>query len=279
MSLFGPLVLFGAGNLGRRVARTLHPDLFCDNNRALWGTTFEGIPIESPETAVQRYANATFVITIWHPSRTEGMTARMDQLKSLGASNVVPFCALLAEYGDVLLPHGFWERPSYYSKHRGDIQRAKALFDADGSAEFDRQLRLRLGDVSDQVIDSGVPYFPPFNLSRNEVFIDCGAYDGDTIFQFRRATDDEFERIIAFEPDPVNFSALRSRLNGDPRIKLVPVGTGARCENVRFTVDGTSSKISTDGTCVVQIVPLDEALNGIAPTLMKFDIEVVNLTH
>lgn len=139
MSLFGPLVLFGAGNLGRRVARTLHPDLFCDNNRALWGTTFEGIPIESPETAVQRYANATFVITIWHPSRTEGMTARMDQLKSLGASNVVPFCALLAEYGDVLLPHGFWERPSYYSKHRGDIQRAKALFDADGSAEFDRQ--------------------------------------------------------------------------------------------------------------------------------------------
>ena len=116
MTLSSPIVLFGAGNLGRRTARALHPDLFCDNNRALWGTTWEGIPIESPQTAVRRYQRATFVSTIWHPSRAEGMMARVDQLKSLGASQVVPFCALLAEHGDVLLPHGFWERPNYYSR-------------------------------------------------------------------------------------------------------------------------------------------------------------------
>jgi len=71
-------------------------------------------------------------------------------------------------------------------------------------------MRLRLGDVSGQVINSGVQYFPPFSLGRNEVFVDCGAFDGDTIAQFRRATDDHFDQIIAFEPDPVNFAALKS---------------------------------------------------------------------
>ena len=273
MTLSRPLVLFGAGNLGRRVARVLKPEMFCDNNRAVWGTVCEGIPIESPAIALERYPNATFVITIWHPSRKEGMLARIQQLKSMGASNIVPFCALFAEYGDVLLPHGFWERPSYYSKHDDEIRRARELFDAEGRAEFDRQIRLRLGDVSGQVIDLGVQYFPPFGLSHNEVFIDCGAYDGDTILQFRLATGDQFGRIVAFEPDPVNFSALTSALKGDRRITLLPVGTGARHETVRFTVDGTSSKISRDGTCEVQIVPLDEPLNGVVPTLMKFDIE------
>ncbi|PYX45596.1 MAG: hypothetical protein DMG79_18890, partial [Acidobacteria bacterium] len=90
--------------------------------------------------AVQRYRNATFVVTIWHPSRKEGILARIRQLKSLGASSVVPFCVLLDEYGDYLLPHGFWERPKYYSEHRGQIEKAKALFDASGRAEFERQM-------------------------------------------------------------------------------------------------------------------------------------------
>src|SRR5215471_3269379 len=224
MTISSPCILFGAGNLGRRVAGILRPELFCDNNRVLWGTTWEGIPIESPATAVQRYPNATFIVTIWHPSRKEGMLARIHQLKSLGASSVIPFCALLGDFGDALLPHGFWERPGYYSEHNDEIERARALFDGAGQAEFDRQIQLRSGDVFDQVIDPDIPYFPVFHLSDKEVFIDCGAYDGDTISEFRRLTKGRFEKIIAFEPDPINFSALRSSLNGDTRITLVPVG-------------------------------------------------------
>ena len=268
-----PIVCFGAGNLGRRVAQVVRPVLFCDNNASLWGTVVEGVPVESPQTAVERYPHAIFVITIWHPSRTAQMKDRIDQLRSLGASDIIPFPALFSEYGDLLLPHGFWERPSYYAERDEEIQRARALLDAEGRNEFDRQMRLRFADVSGQVIDSEVQYFPPFRLRRDEVFVDCGAYDGDTIAQFRRATGDHFDRIIAFEPDPVNFAALKTAINGDPRITLKPFATGSRRETVRFTIGGTSSMISPDGTCEVQIVTLDEALQGIAPTCMKFDIE------
>jgi len=199
----------------------------------------------------------------------------MKQVRSLGASKVVPFSALLADHRDFLLPHMFWETPDYYARNEQAIGRARALMDAEGKQEFDRQMQLRLGNACGQLIDSGVQYFPGdlFRLGRKEVFVDCGAFDGDTIAEFRRATADDFTEIVAFEPDPQNFSALQRSINGDPRIRLRPHGTGARTETARFILSGTGSRVSSDGDWEVKIVTLDDALEGIAPTYMKFDIE------
>lgn len=275
MKFPSPIVIFGAGRLGRRVAQAVPPALYCDNNPSLWGTDCEGIPVESPETAVKRYPNATFINAIWHPSRTERMADRISQLKSLGASNVIPFSALFADYADLLLPDWFWERPGYYAQHEEEIRGTRALLDAEGREEFDRQMRLRSGDASDQAINYGLQYFPGdlFQLSQNEVFVDCGAYDGDTIAEFRRATGDHFAEIVAFEPDQQNFEALKSAVNGDARITLHPYATGARRETVRFAIGGTASRISSAGTCEVEVITLDEVLSGVAPTYMKLDIE------
>jgi FkbM family methyltransferase len=270
-----PSVVFGAGNLGRRVARVVRPELFCDNNRSLWGTTVEGIPVESPATAIHRYPSATFIVAIWHPSRVEGMVDRIAQLKSLGAQNVIPFTALLTEYRDPLLPHLFWESPEYYAGCKEEIAKARALLDAEGREEFDRQMKLRMGDHLGQVIDSGVQYFPEglFHLDDSEVFVDCGAYDGDTIADFRQASKDRFDRIIAFEPDPENLASLQSSVSGDRRISVQSYATGARRETLHLTMAGTGSHISDDGTCTIEAITLDDALAGTIPTYIKFDIE------
>jgi len=276
MTVSAPIVSFGAGNLGRRIARAVNPILICDSNPSLWGRVVEGTPVESPKTAIQRYPDATFVVAIWNPSRTEGTKELMNHLRSMGARNVVPFTALLPEYGDLLLPHLLWERTDYYRQYQEEIGRTRALLDVAGQQEFDRQMRLRMGDFSDQVVDSGVTYFPAdlFQLSRNEVFVDCGAYDGDTIAAFRKVTGDHFDRIIAFEPDPKNFAALKSAVNGDPRIALEPYATSARRETLRFVAgDGVGSRVSSAGTLEIESITLDEALDGITPTYIKFDIE------
>lgn len=270
------IVCFGAGNLGRRLARVVRPLLFCDNNPALWNTQIDGVPVHSPKAAVDRYPDATFVVAIWNPSRTETMLHRLEFLKALGASNVVPFTGFLADYGSVLAPHMLWEQPSYYAARQGEIARARGLFDEEGRQEFDRQMRLRSGDFSDQIINQGTQYFPEgfLRLGQHETFVDCGAYDGDTIAQFREATGDRFDRIVAFEPDPANFAALKSAVNDDCRITLRPSATGARRETLRFNDgNGVASRISSNGTYDVQVITLDEALDGIAPTYMKFDIE------
>ena len=94
MTVSAPIVSFGAGNLGRRIARAIHPVLICDNNRSLWDSAIDGIPVASPEVAVKRYPDATFVVAIWHPSRTERMTDRINQLRALRASNAVSYTHL-----------------------------------------------------------------------------------------------------------------------------------------------------------------------------------------
>jgi FkbM family methyltransferase len=275
MSFSSQFVCMGAGNLGRRIARVVRPALICDNNPSLWGSEAENVPVVSPVEAVKRYPDARFVVAIWHPSRNETVMDRIQQLKALGASSVVPFYKLFAEYGNLLLPNLFWERPDYYAGRTEEIARGRALLDADGREEFDRQMQLRLGDFSGQLIDPGVQYFPEdiFRLTRSEVFIDCGAYDGDTIAEFRRATDDHYDRIVAFEPAPENFAAVNSAVRGDSRITVQPYAADVRRKTVHFAVGGTGSHISSTGTCEVQTITLDEALEGIAPTYIKFDIE------
>jgi len=275
MAPLGSTVVFGAGNLGRRVARAVKSELFCDNNASLWGTFIDDVPVESPAAAVRSFPDATFVVAIWNPSRTESMLDRIGHLRSLGAQQVIPFNDLHPNHGDVLLPNLFWQRPDYYARQAENISAGRSLFDTPGQQEFDRQMRLRRNDYSGQSIDKGIQYFPHdlFHLSEEEVFIDCGAYDGDTIAEFRRQTGDRFKQIIAFEPDVSNLRPLAEAAGGDDRIAIQPNATGARRETLRFTAAGTGSHVSEAGTCEVQCVTLDEALQDVAPTYIKLDIE------
>jgi FkbM family methyltransferase len=268
------VVIFGAGNLGRRVARAVGATLFCDNNSKLWGTSIDGIPVESPSTAARLYPEATFVVAIWNPSRTETMLDRVAQLKNSGATTVIPFIELFDDYANDLLPHLLWAKRDYYDPHREEIAAGRALLDCAGREEFDRQMQLRSGRFLGQVIDSGTQYFPPeIHLGPSEVFVDCGAFDGDTVAQFRDTTRNLFQRIIAFEPDPVNLASLRKTANGDDRVSIQPYAVGARRETIRFTVAGAGSHLSQDGDCEVQVISLDEALGDETPTYIKFDIE------
>src|SRR5580704_230843 len=66
------LVLFGAGNLGRRLLRCLRQDgieprAFADNSPSMWGSNIEGLTVFSPEEAAKRFGQrAAFVVTIWN---------------------------------------------------------------------------------------------------------------------------------------------------------------------------------------------------------------------
>src|SRR5438067_7154168 len=77
-----PLVLCGAGNMGRTIARKLRgvgvsPAAFADNNSKLWGTSLEGIPVLSPVDAAAKYgSSAAFVITIWGVGSRDRMAER-----------------------------------------------------------------------------------------------------------------------------------------------------------------------------------------------------------
>jgi hypothetical protein len=97
------LVIFGAGGLGRKIARVLSnmghtPLAFCDNNPHLWNTEINGIKVLSVNDAIAAFPAAVFMIAIWHPSRTEGLKRRAATLRQLGCKEVTCFIPLFWNY-------------------------------------------------------------------------------------------------------------------------------------------------------------------------------------
>jgi len=275
------LVLFGAGGLGRKIADTLRTEghqvlAFCDNNPALWGSQIEGIPVVSPPSAANSFPSAVFMVAIWHPNRTEGVRHHVRQLLELGCRDVTCFVPMFWKYPKVFLPNMFWAVPGELDHDKPLIDDAAGLFDPAGRQEFERQVRLRLyGDVMClRDPEPGPQYFPQgvVTLSPDETFVDCGAFDGDTVHDFIHVAQGRFRRIITFEPNPDNFRKLAASLTDD-RVLVHAKAVGAKPQTLHLVGSGAGSTISQSGGTAIDCTTLDIALAGEQPTYIKMDIE------
>ena len=284
-----PIVLFGARKLGQKTLAGLRsvgvePLCFSDNNAALWDTSIDGVKVLSPEEAARRFgADAVFVTCIWGRGSSDSMAERQKQLVNLGCQTVAPFVPLFWKYPAAFLPHNALDLPHYVQEQAEKIDLCFELLSDDRSREeFVRQLTWRLtGDfdaLSDPVTDE--IYFPRFVARRNspETFVDCGAYNGDTILRFISRNQGEYQSILAFEPDPSNFSALNQTVSAlspgqRERIRVFPYAVGAQPERVRFTATGTEGASVGSGEYEVDCVRLDDIVGEENPTYIKMDIE------
>jgi len=283
------LVLFGAGGLGKKTLAGLRrigiePLAFADNNSALWEKDINGVQIMSVENAVKQFGeNSVFVITIWKGEAIDTMTQRYQQLKNLGCTRIVPFGYLYWKYSDVFLPHYAFDMPHKVFEQAEVAQTAFSLWEDDSSRyEYLAQLRWRIfmdfdglpAPVSHEI------YFPDdlVSLSPDELFIDCGAYDGDTMRSLLSTQGTYSGKIIAFEPDPANFKKLEQYVLELPkgikeRVNVYPFAVGASKSKVRFEASGTEASAVGSGDLEVDCATLDEALGNKNPTYIKMDIE------
>jgi len=277
------LVLFGAGTVGRIALRALRshsiePLAFSDDAAALWGTEIDGVRVLPRVDAAHQFGrSAAFVVTTRAGS---GFSSIRRELLDLSCAKVVPFLSLLWKYP---LPQTLVELPHRILRQEVEVRKAFALLGDDISRrEYVGQVRWRLQQDFDLLPPpiSQEQYFPDdlFTLVAGEVFVDCGAFDGDTIRAIiKRRTD--FGRIVALEPDPTNFERLQEYLSGLPkaiRDKISPrrLGVGAVKGKVLFEAGGTvGSKVSDHGDVEVECDVLDHLLEGCTPTYVKMDVE------
>jgi FkbM family methyltransferase len=127
-------------------------------------------------------------------------------------------------------------------------------------------------------------YFPDlFRLLPDEVLVDCGAFDGDTIRGFMRQQDGRgFGQVLAFEPDPLNWPRLQETVAALPvelrsKVACFPHAVSGRTGTIQFDSTGTDLSSMGSGALSVECVKLDEALQSHTPTMIKFDIEGAEL--
>ena len=139
-----PIVLFGAGALGRMVLAGLRragvePKALADNNPKLWGQEVDGLCVFSADEAARRFGqDCCFVVTIYNGFN------RRQQLRDLGCRYVAPFAALFWKYDKVFIPGNGIDLPHNLPAYADELRAAYGvLADENSRREMCAQLRWR----------------------------------------------------------------------------------------------------------------------------------------
>ena len=284
-----PLVLFGAGNLGREVLARLRragvePVAFADDTASKKGSVIDGLLAMSPEEAVDRFGrNVCFAVTILNP--TLGFAEARRQLAARTGCEILSFFALARMYPDQLLPYLQYARPANILENAPQIRRLfGALADDESRGQFLAHLQFRLtADYERLPARSEPAYFPPDLIGtfpRAITFVDCGAFDGDTIRNFLAHQGGDFAMILAFEPDIRNHAKLNAFVRSLPsdvssRIRVYRGAVGADRGSVAFNQTGDmSAAISPTAEQKTDMFRLDDLVpESAAPVYLKLDVE------
>ena len=113
---------------------------------------------------------------------------------------------------------------------------------------------------------------------KNMTFLDCGAYDGDTVFGFidflRHNNISSYKKCYALEPDPKNYEKLCSNTKHYENIECLCIGVSDKKDTLFFDEKSTvSSSISDCGSTKIDVDSIDNVLNGAEVSYIKMDIE------
>jgi FkbM family methyltransferase len=282
------IILFGAGQFGSWTLARLRkagvePLCFSDNNPARWKTYVDGLEVLPPVQALTSYSdNATVVVTVFN-----GSSAR-KQLRQMGFKYVLSAVTLFWKFPDQFMPDFGIDSPELIADNEKPIRQCfELLADEHSRREFCDQLRWRYMLEPEFLVRQEDPeelYFPE-NLIKpisDEVFVDCGAYDGDCLRSLlhRNRT---FKNFYALEPDRDNRHRLGTFLSEQPsalrdRVTVWPYAVSNRNGTATLTGSGdVASRMTpvdiTENGQSVECRRLDSLEWSATPTYIKMDIE------
>lgn len=261
------IVLFGAGGIGRKALAFLRtkgilPVAFADTK---WKSVIEGIDVMEPDAARRKFPHAYWVPTVL----------------SIPASTEVP--ALIRQMGVKTLPLWTCLNGEFHVDHAGFLNSLELLADSvSRRVAMDQWDFYAAPDYEMESLHEPLKniYFPDWiTRLQDEVFVDCGAADGDSVAQFIRWCP-SYAHITAIEPDAENLKKLRAG-QGRVEMEIVAGAVSDRTGLKPFLSTGSyCSRLGTEGLAgavraEVRCYQLDGLLANKYPpvTFIKMDIE------
>jgi len=285
------IVVFGAGNTSLLYQKCferegINPVYYIDNSEAKQETVFQGVSVISVEKLISVRKNFSKPLLVLICS---AQITACNQIKEQ-----------LQKYGLIYITVD-----AFVFKKNTDMIKTVYNYLADN---FSKEVYIQL--IQSRVNNSPVPEFivsneqyfslPQFlKRSEKEVFVDLGAYVGDTVEEYISKKLRVFGKIYAFEPDTVNFTALQhrsARLKNEwafsnDKLALINGGVGSKSERMYLSsssmsnVEGSNSStrlgaiLASDKTsgAEVMVYALDDYFHEQKVSFIKADIESFEL--
>lgn len=172
----------------------------------------------------------------------------------------------------------YWQTKEYFEAHIEEYKKAYGLLEDDFSKRvyLERMKKaFLLRDISAVVSPCEEEYFDEkVILTDDEMFIDCGGFDGDSATRFIERCHGKYRGIVIFEPELCKKAEIEKNM-GKNRYELYQLGVWSEKTKLYFDAAGTcSSHISEkEGDYVIETAALDEIVFDKRPTYIKMDIE------
>lgn len=267
------LFLFGAGGgcrdaINMFAEHNILPIGICDNDCKKWGRNIDGIPIVSPKVLLNR--NKEVIVFVSAPNNAEKI---IPQLREMMNKNNIYF---FQNKTGVKLE----EYKNFLKINRKRIIKVYNMLEDHLSKEVLEAMilsRLNCDYLLYEKVYSEDQYFPQniIDFTENEVLLDVGAYNGDTVKMFIEKTAGIFKKIIAVEPNPDMNGFLKTLADENAKIEVINKGVYRehkklifnQCENQSDS--SFSYEESEDG---IEVDKLDNLIKEDV-SLIKMDIE------
>jgi hypothetical protein len=248
------IYLYGAGNLGKKVAA-----FFQQNNIAINGfldknkrqEVINGVNVFDPFTENVPTENALVIVSIFN--RDYDYLSVKKQLQEINFTNIISYIEFFSFCG--MENSRYWlSCDKDYLRNEDVIQKVSCLFKEKLSRQIFGQIIKARQNSSYEDLPIPYPikeqYFSKDVSLRNyDNFIDCGAYDGDTL-EAMDTMGVRIENIYAFEPDLDIFARLMNKAKmWQKRAVLFPCGVGANTQQLQFEADGGEGGRIIDSQC------------------------------
>lgn len=226
----------------------------------------EGIPVKSVDMMIPCIENYDVVIGFQNIEKCRTMLGMRQWLKT----NVYMFWEPIA--------HVQWKH-DWYLSHVEDFATARSLLaDELSQKTLDALIEARETGNIEPLMKSAVPnqYFNYLTYEKDfseETFLDCGAFNGDTILAYNQFTAGKFKKIIAFEPELENANKIKENTGGIHDIHIISKGLWEKETTLNFTSDSSASRVEENGTSSVEVTSIDSIMNGEQVSFVKMDIE------
>ena len=274
------MFIFGAGQFGQTVYREMNKyqtswDIigFLDNDPNKKIETICGLPVYTPDV-VKNYSMQDIIVLICS-MKVANMARQLDEL------GVVHYFS----YFFLDLPNGLRETCYQTDISIEDIEWLGQRLEDNESKNLLKEIvnKRKIGsfDYTDIQSQCSEYFFNEFfEISDDEVFVDGGGFDGDTIEEFINFTQGKYKRIYSFEPQKDKIEIIKQKLwkyNG--KVVLFEKGLYDCQTELCFAAgdDNLSGRIeeNQDGE-IIQTIDIDSAIQE-PVTYIKMDIEGAEL--